>query len=37
MKNNPSMATSPEKKDSLEEYYKNAMIAMKYRESCEGK
>jgi hypothetical protein len=37
IKNTPGMATSLEKKDTLEEYYKNAMIAMKYRESCEGK
>ncbi len=31
------MATSLDKKDTLEEEYKNAMIAMKYKESCEGK
>jgi hypothetical protein len=37
IKNTPGMATSLEKKDTLEEYYKNAMIAMKYEESCEGR
>jgi hypothetical protein len=33
----PGMATSLDKKDTLEKYCKNAMIAMKYRESYEAK
>jgi hypothetical protein len=37
IKNTPCMATSLDKKDTLEEYYKNIMIAVKCRESYEGK
>jgi hypothetical protein len=36
-KNTHVMATSIDKNDTLVEEYKNALIAMKYRESREGK
>ena len=37
IKNTHGMATSLDKNVTLKEEYKNAMIFMKYRESCEGK
>ena len=36
IKNTHGMATSQDKNVTLKEEYKNALKAMKYRESCEG-